>query len=406
MMNDAMNDTARIYARYALGLLALTLLAGVHLRAAFVWPAVRGGMNGAYLVHAHSHAGFFGWAVMAGFAAITARMTFTVAAARVQRVIAHALGLASAAAFVGFALRGYDLVTVAISVLHVLLWIAFVASVAGHLAGGDVTARFTRVALGFLVAAGLATTAPVVMMVRGVTDPWLLQLGVKLFLTPFATGFLVLLALGVVYRGIPTPRYAGAVLTLIATGALPSTLLYVQAAPPVAWLTMVGRAGIALTGAGILLFAADAARSRLTPLARVVMASAAVTGVVQLLAAAGVGAAFMHSRAITIAVLHLVVLGVVTPALLMALRPGVVAPVRTAVYAAGTALLLVALAATGWPWAARALVMRGVGIDALLVVAAVGGVVGAVGLLSLIGGDRRPNRVATDTGMGAPPVRV
>jgi hypothetical protein len=136
------------------------------------------------------------------------------------------------------------------------------------------------------------------------------------------------------------------------------------------------------------------------------MASAAVTGVVQLLAAAGVGAAFMHSRAITIAVLHLVVLGVVTPALVMALRPGVVAPVRTAVYAAGTALMLLPLAAMGWPWAARTLVMRGVGIDALLVVAAVGGVVGAVGLLSLIGGDRRPNRVATDTGMGAPRVRV
>jgi hypothetical protein len=400
-----MNGTARLYARYAIGLLALTLLAGVHLRAAFAWPALRGGMNGGYLVHAHSHAGFFGWAVMAGFAAVAARVDFTPAAARAQRVLAHALGLASVAAFVGFALRGYDLVTVAISVLHVLLWIAFAAGTAGRLRG-DAGTPFTRAALAFLVTAGLATTAPVVMMVKGVTDPWLLQLGVKLFLTPFATGFLVLLALGVVYRGIPTPRYAGAVLTLIATGALPSTLLYVQAAPPVAWLTMVGRAGIALTGAGILLFAADAARSRLTPLARVVMASAAVTGVVQLLAAAGVGAAFMHSRAITIAVLHLVVLGVVTPALVMALRPGVVAPVRTAVYAAGTALMLLPLAAMGWPWAARTLVMRGVGIDALLVVAAVGGVVGAVGLLSLIGGDRRPNRVATDTGMGAPPVRV
>ncbi|HSJ06134.1 MAG TPA: hypothetical protein VK936_05490 [Longimicrobiales bacterium] len=400
-----MNATARLYARYALGLLALTLLAGVHLRAAFAWPAMRGGMNGAYLIHAHSHAGFFGWAVMAAFAAITAGMALTPATTRVQQVIAHALGLASVAAFVGFALRGYDLVTVAISVLHVLLWIAFVASVAGRLAGGNHAARFTRAALGFLVAAGLATTAPVVMMVRGVTDPWLLQLGVKLFLTPFATGFLVLLALGIVYRRIPTPRYANAVLALIAAGTLPSTLLYVQAAPPTPWLTVVGRAGIALTGAGMLLFAADAARRRLVPLARVVIASAAATGAVQLLAAAGVGAAFMHSRAITIAVLHLVVLGVVTPALLLALRPHVVAPVRTAVYAAGTAVMLLALAATGWPWAARTLMLRGVEIGTLLAGAAVGGVVGAAALLSL-SGDRRPIRVSADLDMGAPRTRV
>jgi hypothetical protein len=414
-----MNDTARLYARYAIALLLLTLLAGVYLRAAVSWPAVRGSMNGPFMVHAHSHAGFFGWAVMAACAAILARTASAGAAPLAHRLLAHAIGIGSFAAFVGFALRGYDTATIALSALHVMLWLCFAALAwrpLGMLPPPERT--LLRAGLGFLVLAGLMTIAPVVMMIRGVSDPWLLQVGVKLFLTPFVTGFLLLTALGIIYSRLERPLHATRVLLLVALGALPSTLLYVPAVAPAAWLPWVGRGGMLLVGAGLLLFCVDALRSlrlrhsaypTLPPLARLAAGSALTVGVVQLLAAAGVGAAFMHNRSITIAVLHLVLLGVVTPAFVLALRPAIVARLRTAAYAAGLGLMLVPLAMTGWPWAARLVILRGVPLDRLFVLAAVGGTITAIALLTLVAapGDaapidavERPGNLARRTGVG------
>jgi hypothetical protein len=398
-----MNDTARLYTRYALALLALTLLAGVYLRAAFTWPAARGGMHGPYMVHAHSHAGFFGWAVLGACAVVTARMTFSRAAALLHRGLAHAIGIGSVAAFVGFGLRGYDMTTIRLSALHVLLWVAFVAAVWGGVRAATPAARtWLRAGLGFLVLSGAATVAPVVMMFRGTSDPWLLQLGVKLFLTPFVTGFLVLTALGVLYERVRAPRYATTALVLIALGTLPSTLLYTPAAPPADWLIWLGRAAIGMVGAGTLLALADvlravlapasgaarhggaAVRPTLPPLAWLVITAAAAKAGLELLAAAGVGAAFMHNRFITIAVLHVVLLGVVTPAFLLALRPRLLAPWRTAAYGAGLLLMAGALGVAGWPWAARLLVASGVPFNLLFPLAFFGGAASAVALLALL----------------------
>jgi hypothetical protein len=390
-----MNAVSRLYGRYAIALLVLALLAGVYLRLAFTWPAMRGTMNGPYMVHAHSHTGFFGWAVMVVFAVVTARMAVGRAGAVLHRVLAHAIGVATVAAFVGFALRGYDMATITLSALHVLLWLAFVAAAwSGFRRTSGVTTTYLSASLLFLVLAGTATIAPVVLMIRGVGDPWLMQLGVKLFLTPFVTGFLLLAALGLVYGHVAAPRFARPALALIAVGTLPSTLLYVAAAPPVPWLVWVGRAGMALVAAGTLLFVADVvggrlgtARARLAalpPLAWLVVAGAAAKAGLELLAAAGVGAAFMHNRAITIAVLHLLLLGVVTPAFVLGVRPGLRAPRRTVAYGGALLLMLVPLAVTGWPWAARTLVLRGVPFTLLFTLAALGGVLAAVLLLALV----------------------
>jgi hypothetical protein len=401
-----MNAVSRLYGRYAAGLLALTLLAGVYLRAAFTWPALRGTMNGPYMVHAHSHTGFFGWAVMVVFAVVAARLVFGRAGELLHRVLAHAIGLGTVAAFVGFALRGYDTVTITLSAMHVLLWLVFaVAAWSGIRSVSAVTTLYLRAALLFLVTAGLATTAPVLMMVRGVGDPWLLQLGVKLFLTPFVTGFLLLAALAMVYERIAAPRFARSVLAGIAAGTVPSTLLYVAAAPPVDWLVLVGRGGMLLIATGTLLFVADVLRASfargaaaaagpetpvrpvvppLPPLAWLTAAAATAVAGLELLAAAGVGASFMHNRAISVAVLHLVLLGVVTPTLLLGVRPGLHAPRRTLAYAAALLLMLVPLGVTGWPWAARTLVLSGVPFPLLFTLAAVGGVLAAVLLLTLV----------------------
>jgi hypothetical protein len=401
-----MNAVSRLYGRYAVALLALTLLAGVYLRAAFTWPALRGTMNGPYMVHAHSHTGFFGWAVMVVFAVVTARLVLGRAGELLHRILAHAIGLGTVAAFVGFALRGYDTVTITLSAVHVLLWLVFaVAAWSGIRSVSAVTTLYLRAALLFLVTGGLATTAPVLMMVRGVGDPWLLQLGVKLFLTPFVTGFLLLAALAIVYEHVAAPRFARSALAGIAAGTLPSTLLYVAAAPPADWLVGVGRGGMLLIAGGTLLFVADVLRARLArgaaaaarqgtpvrqvapalpPLAWLTAAAAAAVAGLEVLAAAGVGASFMHNRAISVAVLHLVLLGVVTPALLLGVRPGLRAPRRTLAYAAALLLMLVPLGVTGWPWAARTLVLSGVPFPLLFTLAAVGGVLAALMLLALV----------------------
>jgi hypothetical protein len=388
-----MNRASRLYLRYALAMLVLTLLAGALLRASFVWPAWRVGY-GPHVLHAHSHVGFFGWAVMGVCAVVTARIRITELSATVHMVLAHAIGIGSAAAFVGFAQRGYDMTTITLSAVHVLLWVVFVAAVwrpLGALAATE--RRYLRTGLAFLAVAGLATIVPVLMMVRVVSEPWLLQMGVKLFLTPFVTGFLVITALGLLYSRIRGSQWALPALWLVALGTLPSTLLYVTATPPAPWLLWVGRGGMGMVGAGLLCVVFDVAytrlaqreesQPRLSPVATLALAAVAVTGAVKLLAALGVGAAFMHSRNIVVAVLHLVLLGVVTPSFILALRPELRAPRRTTAYAASLFVMLASIATSGWPWAARTLMTMGVRLDTLFQVAALSGVLATLMLLTL-----------------------
>lgn len=392
-----MNATARRYSRYAAALLALTLLAGLWLRAMMTVPGLPAPVRGPWLLHAHSHGGFFGWAAMGAFAVVTSRIRLGATSQAAHLVLAHLTGIASFAAFIGFALRGYDMVTIPLSAAHVVLWFTFVALVWRPLRELPALERcLLRGALAFLVVAGLGTIAPVMVMVRGVSDPWLEPFSVKLFLTPFVSGFLVLLAAGVLAGRRLLSGAALPALGLIAAGTLPSTVLYVSATPPSdAWL-LAGRWGIGASGAGLLLLATSARRTlpRLAPLDMLALLSLAAAGALQLLASAGVGAAFMHSRGLVIAVLHLVLLGVVTPAFLLGMRPDLRAPRLSAAYACGLLLMTGSLALSAWPWAARQLFDAGVGFDTLLRLALAGGALAAAALARLAGATLRP-RAAT-----------
>jgi hypothetical protein len=219
-------------------------------------------------------------------------------------------------------------------------------------------------------------------MIRGATDPWLQQLSVKLFLTPFVNGFLVLTALGAVYRVVTAPRHARTVLMLVSAGTLPSTLLFVVAPPPVPWLMWIGRGGIAMLGVAALLFAADAWRARVAPLMRIAASSAAVAGVLELVAAAGVLDGIMHSRALAIAFLHIILLGIVTPVLLHVLRPDT-APLRVSAFAAGVMTMTAALVGLGWPRATLWLSNAGVSLTTLLQLAFAGGALTAGALATM-----------------------
>jgi len=344
---------ARLYGGYALGFLALTVLAGTWLRAVFVWPATAAGASAAHLVHAHSHVAFFGWLSMALFAAIARAGRIDGARARLLRLHAHAVALASAAAFLSFLRAGYDAASIAVSALHVLLWVVFAAAAWAPLnAAGALERRFFRGALAFLLAAGAATAAPAAVLVRGVSDPWWSQFAVKLFLSPFTSGWALLGTMGALY-GVAAGgrrRAANAALILVAAGVLPSTFLHVVAPPPADWIPIAGRAGTVLLGTGATLIALDLLSAQLRPLTRLAAAAALLAGTLQLAAGAGVGATLIASRPVVLAFLHLLLLGFMTPALLEAIAPPRgKATGRTAALAAGLALMLAALLALGGP---------------------------------------------------------
>src|SRR5690606_13496782 len=111
----------RLYAGYAAFFLAVTVLSGSWLRSAFVVSGALGDFQFQHALHAHSHLALFGWATMGIFALIAARTRLEVEAPW-MRLHAHGVAAASAAAFVGFLLGGYNATTIAISIVHVLLW--------------------------------------------------------------------------------------------------------------------------------------------------------------------------------------------------------------------------------------------------------------------------------------------
>lgn len=415
MSEPGASRAERTYFLWAALLLEATVGLGAWLRAIFVWPALKGPFVFGYLVHAHSHVGFFGWATPALFGLV-------IRAARLrpdrrQRFTrhAHALGVASLAALVAFALGGYDAASIAISAVHVALWWAFALPAIRALGPAPaVERRCFRASLVFLLVAGTATLLPGILLARGVDDPWLKELGVKLFLTPFVAGFVGLGVMGAVYARIGGRRAMPA-LVLTCLGVLPSAFLFVAAPPPTPALLGVGRAGSLLLGAGGVLFAADVLGAAAPgAILRLVGAAAALKGGLEVVASLGLADALMHDRSIVLAYLHLTVLGVVTPALaLAAFRRRDGAPGWVALHALGLAGMCGALVGLGWPLAGRLLAALGLGVTTLFPIAAAGGAASAVAVLALLrageprsGGARRRERCIALVRRGEPPAEA
>jgi hypothetical protein len=344
-----LDAAAPVYVLYAAAFLVVTLLSGAWLRAAFLWPDVLGSFSFANALHAHSHVAFFGWTSMALFALLT-RSAAGVHRPGWVRVHAHLVGLASAAAFVGFLRSGYAPHTIAISALHVVLWFWFaVGAWAGLRRLPVMERRFYQAAVAFLVLSGVGAKMPGIVMARGALDPWLNQLAVQSFLTPFASGWLVLGAMGAVYGRIERVGMHRWVLGLTVTGVVPSTFLHTIAAPPYAAMHHIGRAGTLLLGVAAVLFAWDVLRSRTTsPVFRLVGIAVLGAGAAQLIAALALDTAVINNRSLTIAYLHLVLLGVVTPALVATALPRSLSRRVVAFFGGGLAVMLVSLGMLGW----------------------------------------------------------
>jgi hypothetical protein len=347
----ASGHAAGVHAAYAVAFLAGTVASGVWLRTVPLWPASLAGFEFTYLVHAHSHLAFFGWVTPALFALVLRAAPPTPRMDRLHTVHAHAVGVASGLAFFGFLRMGYAPPTIAIASLHVALWVAFVAMIAGRLRAVASPGRgFAAAALGFLLLAGAGAMAPGIVEARGIGDPWLRQMALQVFLTPFTAGWLMLGACGVAYARLARPRFAGWVLALTLLGVMPSAASHVALVPPHAAWAVAGRVGLALLGVAALLFARDALAERgLRPMLRLAAMAAALKGSAEVAIALGIGADLVGTRPLVIGYLHLVLLGLVTPVLLGELLHPLRLRAPALLHGAGLALTLLAMAWMGLP---------------------------------------------------------
>lgn len=403
-----------VYTRLALLWLAVTVLAGVWLRTALLWPAALQGVPWGNAVHAHSHLALFGWATMGLMAFVTG-----VAGVTARRLTLHAwvVGGASGAAFLGFLAQGYGPVTIAISTLQVTLWTAFVIAAWSGTAATDPAIRpWLRASLACLMLAAAAAILPGITTAMG-TPPAVQRIAIELFLTVLVQGWLFVGAIAALVSFTPRSRRASLALAMLLAGMLPAALARVaglDSAP----LALLGRAGMLLTGAGSLL-AAHATWPRFERGAdgsaqawiRIAVACVALKGIAELVAAAEPTGRLVLLRPVAVAYLHLVLLGVLTPALVATLAPRAHLGRRTApLHAAGVAVMLGALVVMALPDAlglpAPALAGRPMHVAALG-----GGVMSALSLVTVAarslapsGAQRRPVPAGQSTRAAVEPV--
>jgi hypothetical protein len=379
-------DPGTTYVLWATSFLVVTLLGGLWLRAAVVHPDLLAGFSYGNLLHAHSHVAFFGWGTMAVFALLV-RWGREEAGSGWIRWHAATVALLSAAAFVGFLRSGYDATTITISVAHVVLWGAFVAGVWESLGrAAPLERRYGRGALVFLAIAGAGAMLPALVMARGVMDPWINRMAIEAFLTPFAGGWFGIAAAGALYAALSRPRFTWPVLALLCAGVLPSALLHPLAPPPAEWMPVFGRVGVGMIGLASLLLAADLLREwrTLQPLLRVAAVAVTLKATAELLAAAGPALPFVGVRPLAIAYLHLVLLGVFTPALLHAALRIRGRPWSTGLFSLGLAKMLAALVAMGWAPAMKLAILMGINAVGLLHAALTAGVMLTLGAVLLL----------------------
>ncbi|MEX2572108.1 MAG: hypothetical protein WD737_12480, partial [Gemmatimonadota bacterium] len=290
----------------------------------------------------------------------------------------------------------YNVWTIAISMAHVALWFIFVALAWGPSRAIEGAGRpFFRAALVLLLLAGAGAMSPGIVMARGISDPWVGQIAIHSFLSPFIAGWLALTAMATVYARLRAPRFAAAALWCTVLGVLPSALLHPTAPPPASWVTDIGRIGTGLVGVGTLLFCLDLLRARsAAPLLRLATAAALIKGAGELGVGVGLGLDLIAVRSITIAYLHLLLLGMITPVLMHAVLRVPAAPRRVFLYAAGLGIMLVSLVGLGSPATAGLLLAVGLpSVGWLYWSALVGGATCALAIMILgASGFRRAER--------------
>lgn len=355
-----------------IGFISAALL-GLYLRGVYAWqwplpiPA-------ANLLHGHSHTAYFGWAGLAVMGltyqilpGLTGRPLAATTALRLQLALAP---WAVAGAMLAFLYQGYGPISIAFSALNEVVWYLFIyvfwRQVRGAALWRSPALLYLGLAMLYLFLATVGTYLLGIVGALNLTHPLARNSGIYLFLHAFGDGFVLLVTIGLVLGGMPgilgRSRWADNWLRRAAflqgVLLLPAFLrllipMGLQGAPAVLGV---------LTGAmlvlpqGMVLWVGWQVRRRVqmrypaaAPWLVLAWWSLALKAGLELVPLLPGWDLLALDRQVTVAYLHLKLLGFFTPAVLALLQVRAEAPAsawtcRLAfLYAVGTAGLLVAL---------------------------------------------------------------
>ncbi len=309
----------------ALGFLVVVAALGTLLR----WQVYRpiAGITYGHFLHAHSHAAFLGW-VFNAFVALALVLFIPEDRQRGCRRLFVVFQVAMLGMLIAFPLQGYAAVSIAFSTLHMGASFVFAGGLWRRNLAVPVARGPLRVALVFLVASGLGPLALGPLAANGLRDTPAYHLAVYFYLHAQYNGwFLFFLQAALLQaatrQGLPVPTAdARRALVWLTVGTV---LTFAQSTlwlTPPGWVYAIAAVGglAQLAGCGFLMRCFRGLGARLTGSVRLLALLAAgaflLKHALQAAAAWPALGAFGSHRFIVIAFLHLVFLGVVTPALL------------------------------------------------------------------------------------------
>lgn len=280
-----------------------------------------------HVLHAHSHVAFLGW-VFNAFFVVALRHFIPTDRAPGYDVLWWTMQVAVLGMLASFPAQGYGAVSIAFSTLHMGASAVF----AWKLWHGNLAAPgarfFLRTALVSMLVSGLGPIALGPLAALGLRDSPAYPLAIYFYLHFQFNGWFVffLLTLWLQRRteaGAPAPRLLGIAGWLLASGCALTFALSALWLDPPRWVQVVALAGgaLQLAGAACLFPAvratAGAGGGGVSPfLLRVAAGSLALKMLLQFAASAPGLTALAAQRFVVVAFIHLVFLGLVTPALL------------------------------------------------------------------------------------------
>jgi len=316
----------------ALGFLAVTAALGAVLRLHGIWSVP--GMNYGHLLHTHSHVAFLGWVLNAFFALALAHFT-PASGRRTSLRIFVVLQVAMVGMMVSYPFQGYGPVSISFSTLHTVGSVLFAWRLWRRNLAAPVARAHLRAALVFLIASGAGPLVLGPLAALGMRENPAYSLAIYFYLHAQYNGWFLFFLQAVLLQSLALHGYrideaaARRALLWLVTGAV---LTYAQSTlwlGPPTWVRIVAGVGgvVQLLGCyhvlraargAVVLFAGPARW-----LAALALAAFLLKHALQAASAWPGLDVWVNQRLTVIAFLHLVFLGVVTPAVLAgALRLG------------------------------------------------------------------------------------
>lgn len=374
-MSRPANNIGRSYLITAAFFLFLLSLAGVYLRARYLFPFLHG-LSFKNVLHAHSHVAYSGWASLALIGGVysvlpryTGRPLVGEGWARVQLWV---IAVATVIAFFSFGAVGYQPFTIAVGTVLNLAWYSHVVLVWVNVRRIPRPLPFaagaTALSTAYLVVAAMGTLLVTVVTASGMEDELLKNAGLYLFLHNFVDGWLIIGLLGLVAAASPQlaanldKRGGTALLWALGLLTAPGFLVWLKQyglSGPLLSLGLLAHSLNLIPYAVILALTAHAFRGGAARLGAPFPFLAAAwvfflarVGMQFVTVAAPQSLAWGQFRQLFIGYLHNELLGVVTGALmgltyLWVVRPGPLVRVHLVGYALGAAAMIASLMGAG-----------------------------------------------------------